>query len=79
MFDVEKLSWLNGLWIREELTDEQLADRLHDWALNRDVLMAFLPFAKQRMETLSDIRPIRELFSVGHASHYSGTTEICWY
>jgi glutamyl-tRNA synthetase len=58
VFDVEKLSWLNGLWIREELTDEQLADRLHEWALNRDVLMAFLPFAKQRMETLSDIAPL---------------------
>jgi len=58
VFDVEKLSWLNGLWIREELTNEQLADRLHDWALNRDVLMAFLPFAKQRMETLSDIAPL---------------------
>jgi glutamyl-tRNA synthetase len=58
VFDVEKLSWLNGLWIREELTDEQLADRLRDWALNRDVLMAFLPFAKQRMETLSDIAPL---------------------
>lgn len=58
VFDVEKLSWLNGLWIREELSDEQLADRLHDWALNRDRLLAFLPFAKQRMETLSDIAPL---------------------
>jgi glutamyl-tRNA synthetase len=58
VFDVEKLSWLNGIWIREELTDEQLADRLEEWALNRDTLMAFLPFAKQRMETLSDITPL---------------------
>ena len=58
IFDVEKLSWLNGMWIREELTDEQLADRLQQWALNRDTLMAFLPFAKQRMETLSDIAPL---------------------
>ncbi|MDG2019018.1 MAG: glutamate--tRNA ligase [Porticoccaceae bacterium] len=58
VFDVEKLSWLNGLWIREELTDDQLADRLQQWALNRDTLMAFLPFAKQRMETLSDIAPL---------------------
>ncbi len=58
VFDVEKLSWLNGMWIREELTDEQLADRLQEWALNRDTLMAFLPFAKQRMETLSDIAPL---------------------
>ena len=58
VFDVEKLSWLNGTWIREELSDEQLADRLQQWALNRDTLMAFLPFAKQRMETLSDLAPL---------------------
>ena len=58
VFDAEKLSWLNGMWIREELTDEQLAGRLQEWALNRDTLMAFLPFAKQRMETLSDIAPL---------------------
>ena len=58
VFDVEKLSWLNGMWIREELTDDQLADRLQEWALNRDTLKAFLPFAKQRMETLSDIAPL---------------------
>jgi len=58
VFDVEKLSWLNGTWIREELSDTELANRLHQWALNRDNLMAFLPFAKQRMETLSDIAPL---------------------
>ena len=58
VFDVEKLSWLNGMWIREELSDQQLADRLQDWALNRQRLLEFLPFAKQRMETLSDIAPL---------------------
>jgi glutamyl-tRNA synthetase len=58
VFDVEKLSWLNGMWIREDLSDEQLADRLHDWALNRDTLKAFLPFARQRMETFSDLAPL---------------------
>lgn len=58
VFDVDKLSWLNGMWIREELSDEQLADRLQNWALNRDQLLAFLPFAKQRMEVLSDLAPL---------------------
>ncbi len=56
VFDVEKLSWLNGMWIREELSDEQLADRLQEWALNRERLMAFLPFAKQRL--VSGMLPI---------------------
>ena len=65
VFDVEKLSWLNGMWIREELSDEQLADRLQDWALNRDALMAFIPFAKQRMETLSDIAPLGNYLVAG--------------
>ena len=58
VFDVEKLSWLNGTWIREELDDEALADRLHDWALNRKNLLAVLPHAKQRMETFSDLAPL---------------------
>jgi len=46
------------MWIRDELSDEQLADRLQEWALNRDTLMAFLPFARQRMETFSDLAPL---------------------
>ena len=58
VFDVAKLRWLNGLWIREDFTDQQLADRMHEWALNRNTLEAFLPFAKQRMETFSDIGPL---------------------
>jgi len=58
IFDTEKLRWLNGLWIREDLDQEQLADRLTHWALNRDNLMKVLPHAQQRMETLSDFAPL---------------------
>jgi glutamyl-tRNA synthetase len=58
VFDVEKLSWLNGLWIREDFSDEELADRLADWALNRRNLLQVLPHAKQRMETFSDLAPL---------------------
>ncbi len=65
IFDVEKLSWLNGLWIREDLSLEQLAGRLHDWALNKDYLMQILPHAQQRMETLSDFTPLAAFFASG--------------
>jgi glutamyl-tRNA synthetase len=58
IFDVEKLSWLNGMWIREELDDSQLAQRLVDWAYNRENLMQVLPHARKRMETLSDLAPL---------------------
>jgi glutamyl-tRNA synthetase len=65
IFDTEKLSWLNGLWIRENLTVEQLADRLHDWALNRENLLAVLPHAIPRMETLSDFAPLAAFLASG--------------
>ena len=65
IFDVEKLSWLNGLWIREDLSQEQLADRLHDWALNRDNLLKVLPHAQSRMETLSDFMPLAAFLASG--------------
>ncbi|MBT4522138.1 MAG: glutamate--tRNA ligase [Halieaceae bacterium] len=58
IFDVEKLSWLNGLWIREDLNEQQLADRLVEWAYNRDNLMKVLPHAQKRMEALSDFAPL---------------------
>jgi glutamyl-tRNA synthetase len=57
IFDLEKLRWLNGTWIREELSDEALAQRLIAWAYNRQQLDAVLPHLKPRMETLSDFAP----------------------
>jgi glutamyl-tRNA synthetase len=57
IFDVEKLRWLNGLWIRENLTTEQLLQRLQQWMLNQDVAMKLLPHLQQRMNVLSDAAP----------------------
>jgi glutamyl-tRNA synthetase len=65
IFDVEKLSWLNGLWIREDLDEAQLAQRLVDWAYNRDNLMTVLPHAQKRMETLSDFAPLASFLVSG--------------
>ena len=65
IFDVEKLSWLSGLWMREDLSEEQLAQRLVDWGLNRDRLMAVLPHAQKRMETLSDFAPLTTFLAAG--------------
>ena len=58
IFDVEKLSWLNGMWIREDLDEQQLAQRLIDWAYNEENLRKVLPHAQKRMETLSDFAPL---------------------
>ena len=58
IFDVEKLRWLNGMWIREDLDQAQLAQRLVDWAYNEANLMKVLPHAQKRMEILSDFAPL---------------------
>ncbi len=58
VFDIEKLRWLNGVWMREEFDDDALMDALHDWALNRDMLQQVLPQARGRMEVMSDLVPL---------------------
>ncbi|MBA6411940.1 glutamate--tRNA ligase [Parahaliea sp. F7430] len=58
IFDVEKLRWLNGLWIREDLDTEELAQRMVEWAYNAENLKRVLPHAQKRMETLSDFAPL---------------------
>ena len=58
IFDVEKLSWLNGLWIREELSDDALLARIGEWALKPDRLKALVPLVKSRMTTFSDFAPM---------------------
>ena len=58
IFDVEKLNWLNGLWIRENFDAEALASCLTEWALNRENLLAVIPHVQRRMNTLSDFMPL---------------------
>lgn len=65
IFDVEKLNWLNGSWIRENLDDQALAARLSAWALNPENLLKVIPHVKQRMETLSDFIPMVAFLAAG--------------
>ncbi len=54
IFDLAKLRWLNGRYIREDYTDEALLDTLQDWRLGRETLARIVPLVHQRLETLSD-------------------------
>ena len=57
IFDIEKLNWLNGRYVREDKTPEQLLDDLKGWLLNDDYVGQMLPLLQQRMETLGDFMP----------------------
>jgi len=65
VFDQEKLSWLNGLWLREDLTPEAFAARFQEWALNPQYLMQILPLIQPRVEKLSDVAPLAGFFLAG--------------
>jgi len=54
VFDAAKLRWLNGRYIRENLSPEGLQEALESWALNRDNVARIVPLVQPRLETLGD-------------------------
>ena len=65
VFDIKKLTWLNGRWLRENLTDEQFADRVRQWALNPEYLMQIVPLVKSRVSVLGELGPLTAFFLSG--------------
>lgn len=65
VFDIEKLEWLNGRYIRESLTVEEFGQKLVEWAYNSDYINQFLPLVKERVERLSDVAPLAAFFFSG--------------
>ncbi|MEJ2088160.1 MAG: glutamate--tRNA ligase family protein, partial [Gammaproteobacteria bacterium] len=54
VFDLEKLSWLNGQYLRA-LDADEFMNRIQAWALNRDNLSRLVPLVQERTEKLSDL------------------------
>ena len=58
IFDVEKLKWLNGTWLREDFDAQSLKERLKSWLWNDETLDKILPHAQSRMDVMSDFIPM---------------------
>ena len=56
VFDLDKLSWLNGQYLRQ-LDADAFMDRIAEWAANRDNLARLVPLIQERTARLSDILP----------------------
>lgn len=65
IFDVGKLEWLNGRYIREDLDDDAFADRVVQWALNRDHLKQVIPLVRPRVNKWTDLAPMASFFLDG--------------
>ncbi len=64
VFDLDKLNWLNGKYIRD-LSPAGLLERLRDTVLSDDYLLAILPLVQERIDTLADFVPYADFFFVG--------------
>jgi glutamyl-tRNA synthetase len=65
VFDVTKLKWLNGRWLREVLDEDGFASRLGDWAYNHAKLMEIIPLVKERVDVFSDLGKMISFFVEG--------------
>jgi glutamyl-tRNA synthetase len=54
VFDVQKLRWLNGRYIREDHDPAQLREVLRRWAYDDETFERIAPLAQPRLETLAD-------------------------
>lgn len=55
VFDLQKLRWLNGRWIRERLSPQKFRAVVADWAQQGGRLSCALDLAQTRITTLADL------------------------
>ncbi|WP_027349965.1 glutamate--tRNA ligase [Halotalea alkalilenta] len=65
VFDLDKLTWLNGVYLREDLSDEQFIQAMREWAFNDDYIAKLLPEVRPRVQTLSEVIPLAGHFFSG--------------
>jgi len=75
VFDVAKLDWLNGQYLRE-LSTAELMSRTAAWGFVPERLTTIAELAKSRIERLSDLAPLTAFLFAGRLSltkeHFAG-------
>jgi glutamyl-tRNA synthetase len=71
VFDVAKLAWLNGKYLRR-LSPEALVARLRAQLLSDDYLCAVLPLVQERIETLEGFFEYASFFFTGELAYDAG-------
>lgn len=65
IFDLAKLNWMNGKYIREHISHENLVHQLEPFlpkGFPKSLLSQVLPLVKERLTTLKDIGPLTDFF-----------------
>lgn len=92
VFDITKLEWMNGEYIRE-MSDEELTKRLQEFLVDhpaKDKLSPVVPLIKERIKKLSDFVPLTDFLfekpeydlqifqklTVGHPERSEGSKDL---
>lgn len=65
IFNIEKLDWLNGKYIREDLDDKEFVKEYIAWTFANDRIEKIVPLVKQRIERFSDVADLSAFFLAG--------------
>lgn len=65
VFDVAKLDWLNGRYIREGLSHDAFMQRVREWAFTPERLGRIASLVQPRIERLSDVGLMVDFFFAG--------------
>ena len=61
-FDIEKLDWLNGKYLREEFSDAEFLEKFGDWLSTDKKIKAIVPLIKERVDKFSDVVDLAHFF-----------------
>lgn len=65
IFDLEKLTWLNGRYFRETMSDEDLVVYLKDTVFSEDKIRAIAPLMRERFDVGEQFVPATQYFFSG--------------
>jgi glutamyl-tRNA synthetase len=65
VFDVDKLTWLNGKYLREKVSDSEFIALFRDWAFSPEKIARIVPLLKDRVDKFTDVEPLAGFFLAG--------------
>ncbi len=65
VFDLDKLTWMNGKYYREKFSEDQLTEQLQEQLFNTAYLRRIVPLLKERIDKAEDFVPMADYFFRG--------------
>jgi len=66
VFDIRKLEWLNQHYLINNISEDQLWDRLKGWNFSNEFMQRLMPLAHTRIKTFGDFMQLCDFFFINH-------------